>query len=106
LRPIRRFTAIEGVLRVGDRLALGRLAHQHFVVFVNATIDGVVRSPSLFSMTLGLPPSMTATHELVVPRSMPITFRHTVLLKGKLNTVGSLDGDAYRVLKRPARARR
>jgi hypothetical protein len=40
---------------------------------VNATIDGVVRSPSLFSMTLGLPPSMMATHEFVVPRSMPIT---------------------------------
>ncbi|MNC98478.1 hypothetical protein D3C83_164450 [compost metagenome] len=41
--------------------------------FVKATIDGVVRSPSLFSMTFGLPPSMIATHELVVPRSMPIT---------------------------------
>ncbi len=35
-------------------------------------MDGVVRSPSLFSMTRGLPPSMTATQELVVPRSMPI----------------------------------
>ena len=39
---------------------------------VKATIDGVVRSPSLFSMTRGLPPSMMATHELVVPRSMPM----------------------------------
>src|SRR5690606_25249601 len=36
-------------------------------------MDGVVRSPSLFSMTFGLPPSMTATHEFVVPKSMPIT---------------------------------
>src|SRR5690625_2199230 len=42
--------------------------------FVYATIDGVVRSPSLFSMTLALPPSMIATHELVVPRSMPMIF--------------------------------
>src|ERR1022692_1185669 len=42
--------------------------------FVKATIDGVVRSPSLFSMTLGLPPSMIETHEFVVPRSMPIIF--------------------------------
>ena len=42
--------------------------------FVKATIEGVVRSPSLFSITRGLPPSMMATHELVVPRSMPITF--------------------------------
>ena len=41
--------------------------------FVKATIDGVVRSPSLFSITRGLPPSMMATHELVVPRSMPMT---------------------------------
>jgi len=41
--------------------------------FVNATIEGVVRSPSLFSITFGLPPSMIATQELVVPKSMPIT---------------------------------
>src|SRR5260370_19350546 len=40
---------------------------------VNATIDGVVRAPSAFSMTLALLPSITATQELVVPRSMPIT---------------------------------
>ena len=40
---------------------------------VNATIEGVVRAPSEFSMTLGVAPSMTATQELVVPRSMPIT---------------------------------
>src|SRR5690606_38196082 len=40
---------------------------------LKATIDGVVRSPSLFSITLGFPPSMTATQELVVPRSIPIT---------------------------------
>src|SRR5690606_23179302 len=40
---------------------------------VKATIDGVVRAPSAFSMTLGLPPSITAMHELVVPRSIPIT---------------------------------
>src|SRR5512140_80674 len=37
-------------------------------------MDGVVRAPSLFSMTLIWPPSMTATHELVVPRSMPMIF--------------------------------
>src|SRR5262249_19323719 len=40
--------------------------------FVKATIEGVVRSPSLFSITRALPPSMMATHEFVVP--MPITF--------------------------------
>ena len=46
---------------------------------MKATIDGVVRSPSLFSMTRGLPPSMMATHELVVPRSMPMILPMRVL---------------------------
>src|SRR5580658_2555998 len=40
-------------------------------VFVNATTEGVVRDPSAFGMTTGCEPSMTATTELVVPRSMP-----------------------------------
>ena len=40
---------------------------------VKATTDGVVRLPSELGMTTGSPPSMTATHELVVPRSIPIT---------------------------------
>src|SRR6185436_7443478 len=39
----------------------------------NATTEGVVRNPSAFAITLGSPPSMTDTHELVVPRSMPMT---------------------------------
>ena len=40
---------------------------------VKATTDAVVRLPSLFSITLGVLPSITATQENVVPRSMPIT---------------------------------
>ena len=40
---------------------------------VKATMEGVVLAPSAFSSTLGLEPSMTATQELVVPRSMPMT---------------------------------
>src|SRR5215210_6078113 len=39
---------------------------------VKATTDGVVRPPSLFSMTVGSPPSRTAMQEFVVPRSMPM----------------------------------
>jgi hypothetical protein len=35
-------------------------------------IDGVVRAPSEFSITLTELPSMIATHELVVPRSIPM----------------------------------
>jgi hypothetical protein len=40
-------------------------------------MEGVVRAPSEFSITLGLPPSMIATHELVVPRSIPMIFPMT-----------------------------
>ena len=46
---------------------------------VNATTDGVVLAPSAFSMTLACLPSMTATQELVVPRSMPTTWPVTPL---------------------------
>src|SRR5436190_13293023 len=41
---------------------------------VKATTEGVVRAPSAFGMTTGSPPSITATQEFVVPRSIPITF--------------------------------
>src|SRR5881397_581659 len=41
---------------------------------VNATTDGVVRPPSAFGITAGSPPSITATQELVVPRSIPMIF--------------------------------
>src|SRR5262245_1801306 len=46
---------------------------------VHATMDGVVRAPSAFSITLSRPPSMTATQELVVPRSMPMALLMTIL---------------------------
>ena len=39
---------------------------------MKATTEGVVRAPSAFSITLGVLPSMMATQELVVPRSMPM----------------------------------
>src|SRR5450755_4995344 len=37
-----------------------------------ATTEGVVRAPSWLGITVGSPPCMTATTELVVPKSMPI----------------------------------
>src|SRR5205085_11912443 len=46
---------------------------------VKATTEGVVRAPSLFSMTFGLPPSMTATQLLVVPKSIPMTLAMLLL---------------------------
>src|SRR5512134_1872486 len=40
--------------------------------FPNATTDGVRRLPSSLMMTFGSPPSITATTEYVVPRSIPM----------------------------------
>src|SRR5881409_1423052 len=48
--------------------------------FVKPTTEGVRRLPSWFAITVGLPPSTTETTELVVPRSMPMTFAITVWL--------------------------
>ena len=42
-------------------------------VSVKATIEGVVLPPSEFSITLASFPSITATQEFVVPKSIPIT---------------------------------
>lgn len=47
-------------------------------VLVKATTEGVVRPPSALVMIVGLPPSMAATAELVVPRSMPTTCRDAI----------------------------
>ena len=47
---------------------------------VKATMDGVVRMPSAFSMTFGVLPSMTATQEFVVPRSIPMTLAMVLIL--------------------------
>src|SRR5476651_131457 len=72
-RPIRRLMAKN--VRSG-LVTLWRLAGwptRRSPSSVNATMEGVVRAPSEFSMTLGAEPSITATQEFVVPRSMPIT---------------------------------
>ena len=43
------------------------------IPLVKATTDGVVLSPSAFVITLACFPSITATQEFVVPKSIPIT---------------------------------
>src|SRR5580658_5294710 len=48
---------------------------------VKPTTEGVVRNPSALAMTVGSPPSRTATTELVVPRSIPTAFAMTSLLE-------------------------
>src|SRR4029450_2794610 len=73
LRPIRRFTAntvFLGLVRAW-RLAIWPTSRSPLAV--NPTIEGVVRAPSWVGRTWGAPPSMTATQELVVPRSIPMT---------------------------------
>ena len=47
---------------------------------VYAIMEGVVRVPSEFSITLVLPFSRTATHEFVVPKSMPMIVDLLILI--------------------------
>src|ERR1700726_58951 len=65
---------------------------------VKATIDGVVRPPSAFSITLALFPSITATQELVVPRSMPIAFAMIRLLVQKMRVNAFAASDFVRLI--------
>ena len=58
-----------------------RIPQRRSPSFVNATTDGVVLEPSEFSMTFGFLPSIIATHELVVPKSIPITAPFTSVLQ-------------------------
>src|SRR6187549_3341325 len=72
LRPISRLIAYSVFLALVTAWRLAEAPTRISPSSWYATIDGVVRAPSLFSMTLGVLPSMMATHELVVPRSMPM----------------------------------
>src|SRR5580704_11988159 len=64
---------------------------------VNATTDGVVRPPSAFSITVGSPPSSTAMHELVVPRSIPIVFPIVSLLLYVGENLSVVIADLWRI---------
>src|SRR5664279_6287285 len=57
-------------------------------VLVKATTDGIVRPPSAEAMTVGSPPSMTATTEFVVPRSMPMILPILVSAPGSVGGCG------------------
>src|SRR5712671_4981615 len=72
-RPISRFTAKTVFSGFVTAWRLAICPTRRSPDSVKPTIDGVVRAPSLFGMTTGSPPSITATHELVVPRSIPMT---------------------------------
>src|SRR3954451_16348298 len=72
-RPIRRLTAKIVLSGLVTAWRFAGWPIRRSPSFVKATTDGVVRAPSLFSMTFGLPPSITATQLLVVPKSIPMT---------------------------------
>src|SRR3954468_1274987 len=79
-RPIRRFTAKTVFSGLVTAWRLAGWPTSRSPSLVKATIEGVVRAPSAFSTTLGLPASMTATQLLVVPRSIPMTLAMLILL--------------------------
>ncbi len=87
LRPIRRLIAYRVFCGLVTAWRLADWPTRTSSSLVKATMDGVVRSPSLFSITRGLPPSMIATQELVVPRSMPMTFAMVWGLQENVNVV-------------------
>ncbi|MNK63015.1 hypothetical protein D3C87_822160 [compost metagenome] len=85
LRPIRRLIAYSVFLGLVTAWRLAEAPTKTSPSSWYATIDGVVRAPSEFSITRVVLPSMIDTHELVVPRSMPMIFAMFLLLKfGKI----------------------
>ena len=71
-RPMKRFT--EKMVFCGLVMAwrLAGAPTRRSPSFLNATTEVVVRPPSALGMTVGSSPSITATTEFVVPRSMPM----------------------------------
>src|SRR2546423_10756532 len=74
LRPIKRFTAytVFDAFVTACRLAI--CPTNRSPLSVKPTTLGVVRPPSLFGTICTVPPSRTATQQLVVPKSIPIIF--------------------------------
>ena len=66
------------------RFAICRTNNSCF--FVYATIEGVVLNPSAFVITLGFPPSIAATTEFVVPKSIPTTLLIINFYLNKIHT--------------------
>ena len=71
---------VRSMLVTAWRLATSPTSTSPFLA--KATTEGVVRAPSAFAMTVGSPPSRTATTLLVVPRSMPTARAKRRTLRG------------------------
>jgi len=74
LRPIRRLTAYSVFLGLVTAWRLAEAPTRISPSSWYATIEGVVRAPSLFSITRVVLPSMMDTQLFVVPRSIPMIF--------------------------------
>lgn len=72
-RPIRRFVAKRVFSGLTTACRFADTPTSRSPPSVKATTDGVVLVPSAFSIILGCLPSMMATAELVVPKSIPMT---------------------------------
>src|ERR1700681_4713355 len=79
-RPMRRLTAKMVLLGLVTAWRLADWPTRRSPDGVKATMLGVVLAPSELGITLVCEPSITATQELVVPRSMPITFAMFLIL--------------------------
>src|SRR3989344_5244813 len=69
--PINLFT--EKIVDLGF-MTIWRLATSPTIFLMGSTTDWITFLPSAEWITLGAPPSMTATQEFVVPKSIPIIF--------------------------------
>ena len=76
--PIRRFVAWKVFAGFVTAWRFAGIPTSLSLSFVKATTLGVVLAPSAFSNTLAVFPSMMATHEFVVPRSIPMTWPLTL----------------------------
>src|SRR5271156_1880330 len=74
LRPMRRLVAKSVFSGLTTAWRFAEIPTKRSPFSENATTEGVVLAPSEFSIILGVLPSMTATAELVVPRSIPMTW--------------------------------
>ena len=74
LVPISLFTDLIVLSGLGIACRLATSPTSTSPSFANATTEGVVRLPSALAITVGSPPSRTATTEFVVPRSIPTAF--------------------------------
>lgn len=89
-RPMRRFVAKRVFSGLTTACRFADTPTSRSPPSVNATTEGVVLVPSAFSIILGTLPSMMATAEFVVPRSIPMTWPLTFSVGSAASVVAYL----------------